>query len=71
MNCIEIGTHRTNASSKEAPKSCLLHYGLWGGDYLKRILHCTKYIEINICHSDVQSVKKITEHPYLFQYKLS
>ena len=38
-------------------KSFLIHYGLWGGEFLKCILThlCfTKYNEINVCHSYIQ-----------------
>ena len=38
-----------------------MHYGLWKKKKLKHIstyLFCTKYNEINIRHSNVQSIKK-------------
>ena len=44
MDCAEIDVHETEGSSTETHKSFLLHYDLWGGEFLKRIL----YIALNI-----------------------
>ena len=51
MDHIENGMHGTNDPSAEALKSFLIHYGLWGENFLKPILiylHCPKCGEINI-----------------------
>ena len=53
MDRNENGVYGTNGLSTETHKSFLIHYGC-EGNYLKRILYCTKRNEINVCHSYVQ-----------------
>ena len=58
MYRIENGAGGTNGSPTEAHKSFPLHYGVWGGGFLKRILinlPPTKDNEINMFHLDVQN----------------
>ena len=55
MNRIENGIYRIHRSSTETHNP--IHYGLWGGKDLKRILtclYCNKWNKINIWDSDTQ-----------------
>ena len=59
-------------SSIEVQKSTPIHYDLWGGGkFLKHIityLCCTKYNEINLCHSDVQKHVSYKKWFKLYKY---
>ena len=47
--------HRTNGWCTEIHKSIRIHYGLWRGNFLKRILtYCTKYNETYRCDLNIQ-----------------
>ena len=53
MDLIENDTHRANDLFTETHKSFRKHYGLLE-EFFEHILtysYCTKYNEINICHS--------------------
>ena len=57
MNRIENDMHTTNGMSTKTHKSFPIHYGLWEGEFLKRILtylYCTKYYDINRCTLNIQ-----------------
>ena len=67
MGHIQNGIYGTDGLSTDTHKSFQMHYNLWGGKHLKRILicfYCNKYNKTNICHSDTRknvSYKKITQ----------
>ena len=76
MKRIENVMYGVKCSFTEAHKSFPIHYGVWGGGFLKRIvinLPPTKDNEINMFHSDVQkNVSYTRSHKrFLIYYGLS
>ena len=58
MKRIENIMNGAKGSSRETHKNYPIHYGVWGGIFLKRIitnLPPTKNNKINIFHSDLQN----------------
>ena len=61
--------YESRGSSVEAHKSFPMHYSVWEGEFLKRIVtfFFTKYNKNNMCHSDVQ--KHVTYGKWFINYK--